>query len=172
VLRERGYEKPIVALTAHHHGAEVERARREGCNEVLTKPVTPARLREVLEPLLAGRSTSSPPAPQLTDADLTISDGPISVRIDPLLAELVPKFMQRCQQTVVEFQDAVRSGDITGARRIGHALHGTAGSFGFDEMAGIGKEIEQAALGGDSVTLKKLAERLDTYVARVRPVFD
>jgi CheY-like chemotaxis protein len=53
VLRERGYLKPIVALTAHYQGAETERARREGCSEVLTKPVTLARLREVLEPLLA-----------------------------------------------------------------------------------------------------------------------
>jgi HPt (histidine-containing phosphotransfer) domain-containing protein len=101
-----------------------------------------------------------------------MSDDPISVRIDPLLAELVPKFLQRCRQTVVEFQGVVRSGDFGGARRIGHALHGTASSFGFDEMANIGREIEQAARDGDSRALKKLAERLDAHVARVRPVFD
>jgi histidine phosphotransfer protein HptB len=101
-----------------------------------------------------------------------MSEGPISVRVDPLLAELVPKFLQRCKQTVVEFKDAVRTGDLTGARRIGHALLGTAASFGFDEMAEIGREIEQAAREGDSAALKALAERLDTHVARVRPVFD
>jgi HPt (histidine-containing phosphotransfer) domain-containing protein len=101
-----------------------------------------------------------------------MSDDPISVRIDPLLAELVPKFLQRCRQTVVEFENVVRSGDFSGARRIGHALHGTASSFGFDEMANIGKEIEQAAQDADSRALKKLAERLDAHVARVRPVFD
>jgi HPt (histidine-containing phosphotransfer) domain-containing protein len=101
-----------------------------------------------------------------------MNDGPISVRIDPLLAPIVPKFLQRCKQTVVEFQDAVRSGDFTGARRIGHALHGTASSFGFDEMAKIGKEIEQAARDHDADTLKNLAERLDTHVSRVRPVFE
>ena len=101
-----------------------------------------------------------------------MNDGPISVRIDPLLAPIVPKFLQRCRETVVEFHDAVRSGDFTGARRIGHALHGTASSFGFDEMAGIGKEIEQAARDGDAGTLKTLAERLDAHVARVQPVFD
>ena len=101
-----------------------------------------------------------------------MSDGPIFVKIDPLLAELVPKFLGRCRQTVAEFQDAVRSGDFSSARRIGHALYGTASSFGFDEMAGIGKEIEQAARNGDAGTLKDLAERLDAHVARVRPVFD
>jgi HPt (histidine-containing phosphotransfer) domain-containing protein len=101
-----------------------------------------------------------------------MSDGPISVKIDPLLAELVPKFLGRCKQTVVEFQNAVQSGDFSSARRIGHALYGTASSFGFDEMAGIGREIEQAALNHDADTLKDLAERLDAHVARVRPVFD
>ena len=64
VLRERGYPKPIVALTAHYQGTEIERARREGCSDVLSKPVTLARLREVLEPLLADPSNSSRANPQ------------------------------------------------------------------------------------------------------------
>jgi signal transduction histidine kinase/CheY-like chemotaxis protein len=53
VLRERGYRKPIVALTAHYQDADTEHALREGCTDVLSKPVTVQRLREVLEPLLA-----------------------------------------------------------------------------------------------------------------------
>ena len=89
-----------------------------------------------------------------------MSDGPISVKIDPLLAELVPKFLGRCKQTVVEFQNAVRSGDFSSARRIGHALYGTASSFGFDEMAGIGKETLQINPGDPAVRrAKELARR-------------
>jgi signal transduction histidine kinase/CheY-like chemotaxis protein len=64
VLRERGYRRPIVALTAHYQGVEIDRARREGCNDVLSKPVTLVRLREVLEPLLADRSAASPATSQ------------------------------------------------------------------------------------------------------------
>jgi signal transduction histidine kinase/CheY-like chemotaxis protein len=60
VLRERGYEGPIIALTAHSGGSEVERAKHEGCDEVLNKPVTIERLREALEPLLARRYESGP----------------------------------------------------------------------------------------------------------------
>ena len=101
-----------------------------------------------------------------------MNEGPIPVRVDPLLARLVPKFLERCRQTVVEFQDVVRSSDFEGARRIGHALYGTASSFGFDEMAEIGREIEGAALANDLDSLRSLAARLDTHVARVRPVFD
>jgi len=89
-----------------------------------------------------------------------------------MLAELVPKFLARCRQTVEEFHGAAQSGDLTVARRIGHSLFGTASSFGFDEMAAIGREIEQAARDGDSAALKGLAERLEAHVARVRPVLD
>jgi len=100
-----------------------------------------------------------------------MSGDPIMVRVDPMLAELVPKFLARCKQTVAEFHGAVQSGDLAVARRIGHALFGTASSFGFDEMAAIGKEIERAAKDSDPQALKELAERLDAHVARVRPVF-
>ncbi len=54
VLRERGYQAPIIALTAHRDGLEIERARHEGCNDVLKKPVTIEELRETIAPLLGG----------------------------------------------------------------------------------------------------------------------
>jgi signal transduction histidine kinase/CheY-like chemotaxis protein len=68
VLRERGYQKPIVALTAYYQGAETERALREGCTEVLGKPVTLPRLREVLEPLLTRPGEPSRPSARPTGA--------------------------------------------------------------------------------------------------------
>jgi HPt (histidine-containing phosphotransfer) domain-containing protein len=101
-----------------------------------------------------------------------MNDEPNEVKVDPMLAEIVPSFLKRCTQTAAEFRDAVRSGDLAVARRIGHALHGSAGSFGFEEMAGIGREIERAALEGDTGTLEKLADSLDKHVSRVRPVFE
>ncbi|MFA5915621.1 MAG: CHASE2 domain-containing protein [Burkholderiales bacterium] len=52
VLRKRDYQGPIIALTAHPDGLEIERARREGCNSVLRKPVTLEKLRATIAPLL------------------------------------------------------------------------------------------------------------------------
>ena len=65
VLRARGYRGPIIALTAHQEGLEIERAKREGCDSIVRKPVTVERLREVLEPLLAGRGASRAAAVQI-----------------------------------------------------------------------------------------------------------
>lgn len=101
-----------------------------------------------------------------------MNDDPIVVKVDPMLAEIVPSFLERCKQTVAEVRDALGSGDLAVARRIGHALHGSAGSFGFEEMAGIGREIERAAREGNTATLATLADALDRHVSRVRPVFE
>ena len=67
VLRERGYQAPIIALTAHRDGLEIERARREGCNDVLRKPVTIEKLRETIAPLLGGPGSSRSTAAQDRD---------------------------------------------------------------------------------------------------------
>lgn len=45
-IRDRGFEKPIVALTAHAIKAEKERCLQSGCNSVITKPVSRTRLLE------------------------------------------------------------------------------------------------------------------------------
>ena len=52
VLRTRGYTGPILALTAHHEGLEVDRAVGVGCDGIITKPITLESLRAGLRPLL------------------------------------------------------------------------------------------------------------------------
>lgn len=100
-----------------------------------------------------------------------MSADPIRVRVDPLIAELVPRFLERCRQTAADFRAAAASGDLAVARRIGHALSGTASSFGFDEIANIARDIERAAEAGDVAQLQAIAGRLDAHLARVQPVY-
>jgi HPt (histidine-containing phosphotransfer) domain-containing protein len=101
-----------------------------------------------------------------------MSDEEIFVKIDPILAELVPKFLARCRQMPAELRGAVDAGNLEIARRIGHSLFGTGSSYGFEEIGSLGREIERAARAGDIDTLRKLPERFENYLARVRPVFD
>ncbi len=54
VLRTRGCTATILALTAHHAGAEAERAIAAGCDGLVTKPATLESLQAALQPLLPG----------------------------------------------------------------------------------------------------------------------
>ena len=100
-----------------------------------------------------------------------MSDEEIVVKLDRRLVDLAPKFLAHCRLTVNEIREAIESDKLEIARRIGHSLIGTAGSYGFDEIHLLGEEIERAARAGDMEELRKLAERLENYVARVRPAF-
>ncbi len=101
-----------------------------------------------------------------------MSDAEILVKIDPILAELVPKFLAHCRETVAELRGAVEARNLEVARKIGHSLFGTGSSYGFEEIGFLGREIERAAREGNADALRSLAERLDSHVARLRPVFD
>lgn len=101
-----------------------------------------------------------------------MSDGEILVKVDPRIAGLLPKFLAHCRRNVSEIRGAIEANDLEVARRIGHSLTGAGSSYGFDEIGSIGGEIELAARAGDAGALGKLAERLDGYLARVRPVFE
>jgi signal transduction histidine kinase len=50
-LRERGFQRPIVALSAHAMKEDREKSFAAGCNEHLVKPIDPARLIETVAQL-------------------------------------------------------------------------------------------------------------------------
>ena len=101
-----------------------------------------------------------------------MSDEEILVKINRRLAALAPKFLADCRTMLDELRSAVESGDIAVTRRIGHSLWGTGSSYGFDAIGSLGEEIERAARAGDTEALRTVAARLDSYLARVRPVYD
>ena len=60
-LREQGYEKPIIALTANALRGEEARAQASGMDAYLTKPVALQLLKETLERWVP--SATAAPAP-------------------------------------------------------------------------------------------------------------
>jgi hypothetical protein len=101
-----------------------------------------------------------------------MSDEEILVKIDRKLAVLTSKFLADCRRMPDELRGAIESGNIAVTRRIGHSLWGAGSSYGFDGIGSLGEEIERAARAGDIEALRNLTERLDSYLSRVRPVFD
>jgi len=58
-LREQGFQKPIVALTAHATEQDRERCRAAGFDDYATKPITRGQLTEVVRRHLAGETTAA-----------------------------------------------------------------------------------------------------------------
>ena len=92
------------------------------------------------------------------------------VTVDARLADLVPTFLANCRAQVQILCAAATAGDLGAARSVGHNLSGSGSSYGFDRVSELGREIERAAASEDTRALDDLAQQLEDYLARVRPV--
>jgi CheY-like chemotaxis protein len=160
VLRERGYTGTVVGFTAHQAGSPLERALIEGCDDVVSKPVSLERLREVLAPYADGAAK-----PRASGAEA------IPVLVDGRLRSLVARFLLNCGRDLARLRTALAGGDLSVTRTIGHSLGGVGGSYGFEEITRIGRAIEERSIRGDAASVGNLAAQLEDYLARVQPEF-
>lgn len=99
---------------------------------------------------------------------------PDTLPTDPVLADLVPEFIEQwLNDLTVNWQDLRQRGDIDDFRRFGHTIKGSFLQFGFKELSGVGKEIMHDAdnedwdaaelrINGIIRVLSELKNRLDS----------
>lgn len=142
----------LVALTAHHLRDTPEERARLGVERVLTKPISPRLLREVLE---GGIAT----APAKTRAGLAED-------IEDLGAEettaILAEFLAQVDRSLPELEAASDRVDHEATRKLAHRLKGAAANFHLAEfceaLAGIEAQArERADLSGTSKALRKAA---------------
>lgn len=161
VLRERGYAGPVIGFTAHQSGSPVERALVEGCDDVISKPVSLERLREALAPLMENA------APPLRSG----GGDAILVKVDTDMRTLALRFLSNCGRNLARLRTALDGGDLAAARSIGHSLRGVGGMYGFDEITRIGRAIEENSMRGDAEGVSSQVAQLEDYLSRVQPEF-
>ena len=99
-----------------------------------------------------------------------MSQNEIVVTVEAGLADLVPTFLANCRAHARTLRAAAAAGDLNAARSVGHNLSGSGSSYGFDRVSQFGRQIERMADAEDRRALSDLAQQLEDYLARVRPV--
>ncbi len=163
VLRARGYQRPIIAFTAHESGADAERALAAGCDRVLGKPCTLERLRDALAPHVEARE-----APRRAPSAAATA---IRVDADPRLRDLVVLFLEHARRDAAHIGSSLDARDLEQVRRVGHTLKGSGSSFGFDALAQLGGMLEHAARNADVESARRIGARLQDYLSRVEPSY-
>jgi signal transduction histidine kinase/CheY-like chemotaxis protein len=147
LLRNSNYRGPIVALTANVMQEDVALYRRCGCTDVLGKPIDRARFYEVLKTYV-GEAQRSIPAPTAQD-DYAAE-----------LAELTVEFAAGLPASFAAIDAAVRAANWQTLKGLLHSLKGTAGSYGFMEVASVAAEAESTLESGKKEDMGAVCQRL------------
>ncbi|MDE1146746.1 MAG: ATP-binding protein [Azospirillaceae bacterium] len=163
-----GRHVPVIALTAHSLSDRADEHLAAGMDDHVVKPFDHDRLLERVAYWLA-RGSSTPDAGAVAPAPDPVAEerGPA---FDPAvmgrLAVLVPadQFQMLIREMVVNglarldrIAAQAEADDLPGLRREGHDLVSTAGSAGLKRLQDLGRDLEAAAIAGDSQRARILA---------------
>ncbi|MGC7411277.1 ATP-binding protein [Pandoraea pneumonica] len=155
---------PVVALTAHATREEHRRCEAAGMHKVLTKPLSLAGLRTLIESIKGcAQAGATKPAHPANPASWCASELPPHVR---------DVFLAGTRQTVDDIQAAFNAGDIRRLREQLHAVKGVLGAFSQPALAHRAADIDQRVSEGGVPALTSVSALLHEFVGEVRRLLD
>lgn len=92
-------------------------------------------------------------------------------KIDADLQGLIPGFMELTYKDIESLEQALGTGNMDAASRIGHNIKGSALNYGFLQLGGIGRRIEICAAQNLQEQVRTELSALKDYVERVEVEF-
>jgi len=151
LLRSRGYDRPILALTANVMSDDKERCLAAGCNDHLGKPIDRMQMIRTIA-WHAGKVI-----PESADIGQAIKENPagndngiISQYVDdPDIMPILGGYVERLGNQVDEMRAALGDARFEDLHRLAHRMKGSGGNYGYPMLTDAAKNLEDAAKAQD-----------------------
>jgi PAS domain S-box-containing protein len=160
-----GESVPILAMTAHSDTSQLNACIDAGCSAVLQKPLERRALNATVARLLLTR-LSLEPLPAAESPETSSNDD--VVRVDPDIADLVPRFIENQKANAARILELASAGEYDSLRRLGHNMKGTGKGYGFAVLSSFGATLEQASGRAAASEIERIGRELASYLAGVR----
>lgn len=91
----------------------------------------------------------------------------LSVRIKPPLMELIPSYLRRRREDLIQFRMLLEGRDFQAIQQLGHKLSGNAATFGFKTLSQLGTDLEDAADHRDVTRIEELLSSLGEHLEAI-----
>jgi len=174
---------PICAVTANAMCGDRELCLREGMDDYISKPISMASLRGLLEQHLGTGKAATPepaaPQPDPPPASETPSDLPV-FDLNTLLEQtegdiemverLVTNYAGQMGEQVEQLRQAFAGSDAESIRKCAHKLKGSAGNFAARRVYSVAAKAERLAADGKPEESRALLPEIETEVVELQRV--
>lgn len=179
LLRRKGVQLPIIALTADAMKGFEQKCREAGCTGYLTKPIDIDLLLATLAELLGGRRVQvetppTPPGAPLAAEPAAASDAPAGPPLvsrlasgGPRMRATIAKFAERLHEKLKEMDASWARRDFEELAALAHWLKGSGGTVGFDVFTEPARTLEALAKARDEAQVEAVLEELHGLAARL-----
>jgi CheY-like chemotaxis protein len=173
-IRNLGYTRPIVALTANAMAGQAERFLHNGFDGFISKPIDIRELNDSLNKFILDKQTADViEKARLERSELMkLAAGKTPLSVDSELAKIFTRDAEKAI-AVLETADCYNSGDLQMFIINVHSMKSALANIGEADLSAVALKLEQAGRGGDIGAVKTgtplFLEALRAVIEKIKP---